>query len=202
MPDIALNIIKAKTQLEKGLLPNTAIIQALRKFSNDIYEHFESEPHISQELKSYLAFISKELSRDGGVNLSAEQLVKASHLYSKKISYITFTLSSVNSYFSWAKDYFKNTMSYRILEIEKFPTGVSNKDLKEFYILNEEKKNYTKNKQVLSNLKFTINLCENLVSICSDEIKRNDRHQTVLNRLLEARNIQLKDMLVKNRRHS
>ena len=92
MPDIALNIIKAKTQLEKGLLPNTAIIQALRKFSNDIYEHFESEPHISQELKSYLAFIPKELIRDGVVILSAEHVVNASILYRKKISYITFTL--------------------------------------------------------------------------------------------------------------
>ena len=196
---ITLGVIENHARLEKGNLPNTKIIKALKQFAKNDYENFQLSQDIPDDMKKDLLWFHQQLKTDGGKGLTLESITKASHLYNKKANYIRFKYACLLSYKSWCKNFFTAKLNLAVV-YTKFPKEVSTIKAKEAFILTLFEDDDSQEIELLKSLQSSLILCESVILLYEDDSKRTDRELTLLNRLAESRIIEQKSYLNNNRK--
>ena len=168
---------KELKEIQGGQVPKNKYTDIITKFAMGYFE-MPVPDFLTPDMKKELQFFNKEMSRDGGVNLTLYQFGKYAHIYNKRADHARYLYSCFISYQKWLKEYQKDILLERILN-GKFPKGYTTKEAKRLHVLKEDKKFF-------ATLLMITDTVTSLLYLFEEEGKRTDRELTIINRLMES----------------
>lgn len=164
--------------IQEGSIPKNKYTDVITKFASGYYE-IAIPDFLTPKMKAELKFFHKEMIKDGGVDLTLNQLAKYSHIYNKRADHARYLYSCFITYERWIKEYEKDLLLHKMLNGE-FPKQYTTKEAKRLYVIKE-------NKELFGIIMVIINTVNSLLYMFADEGKRTDRELTTINRMMESK---------------